>query len=363
MDVGVLLVFQNWHDNLSDADMFRQEAELGVQAEELGFDSVWAAEHHFDDYSMCPDNLQLMTYLAGRTSRIKLGTGAVILPWNDPLRVVEKVTMLDILSQGRVLFGMGRGLAKMEYEGFGVDMNTSRQKFDEAGEMILRGLRNGYVENDGPIYQQAKVTVRPGADPGTDWADRLYGVAMSPDSVPAVAKLGARMMTFMQYPAEQHAEAINRYRDIYRSEHGKEPGPVLTQDFVYCHEDPAEAEATAREYLSRYFLSVIKHYDFAGKHWRETKGYEAYQAGADMIREAGMEAAGAGYADTQIWGTPEQIIEKYRHRLEVLGDHQPNIAPSFAGLPFDKVRASLKLFGEKVVPELKKMGVKTPVPA
>lgn len=363
MDVGVLLVFQNWHENLSDGEMFRQETELGVLAEEYGFDSVWAAEHHFDDYSMCPDNLQLMSYLAARTSRIKLGTGAVILPWNDPLRVVEKVTMLDILSEGRVVFGMGRGLAKMEYEGFREDMNASRGKFDEAAAMIIRGLESGHVENDGPIYVQPRVQVRPGPEAGRDWSDRIYGVAMSPDSVPAVAKAGARMMTFMQYPAEQHVPAMERYREVYRETHHREPGPILTQDFVYCHEDPEVAEQTAREYLSRYFLSVIKHYDFAGSHWRETKGYEAYQVGADMIREAGMEAAGAGYADTQIWGTPEQIVEKYRHRLELFGPHQPNIAPSFAGLPFDKVRASLKLFGEKVVPELHKMGVSAPVPA
>jgi alkanesulfonate monooxygenase SsuD/methylene tetrahydromethanopterin reductase-like flavin-dependent oxidoreductase (luciferase family) len=361
MDVGVLLVFQNWHENLSDGEMFRQEAELGVLAEEYGFDSVWAAEHHFDDYSMCPDNLQLMTYLAARTSRIKLGTGAVILPWNNPLRVVEKAIMLDHLSGGRVLLGMGRGLAKMEYEQFGVDMNESRQRFDEAAPVIVAGLRNGYVENDGPFYPQPRATVRPGPNPEYDWTGRIYGVAMSPDSVPAVAKVGARMMTFMQYPAEVHAESINRYRDIYREEHGTEPLPVHTQDFVYCHEDPEEAERTAREYLSRYFLSVVKHYDFAGKHWRETKGYEAYQVGADMIREAGMEAAAAGYADTQVWGTPEQCVEKYKHRLEVLGPHHPSIAPSFAGLPFDKVRASLKLFGEKVVPELKKLGVEAPV--
>lgn len=363
MDVGVLLVFQNWHEDLSDAEMFRQETELGVLAEQHGFDSVWAAEHHFDDYSMCPDNLQLMSYLAAKTERIKLGTGAVILPWNDPLRVVEKVTMLDILSGGRVLFGMGRGLAKMEYEGFREDMNASRGKFDEAAPLIMAGLRNGRVEHRGTHYTQPAVDIRPGPEAGRDWSDRIYGVAMSPDSVPAVAKAGARMMTFMQYPPEQHVPAIERYRECYRAEHGTEPGPILTQDFVYCHEDPEVAERTAREYLSRYFLSVVKHYDFAGEHWRETKGYEAYQVGADMIREAGMEAAAAGYADTQIWGTPEQIVEKYRHRLELFGDHQPNIAPSFAGLPFDQVRASLKLFGERVVPELKKMGVQTPVPA
>jgi alkanesulfonate monooxygenase SsuD/methylene tetrahydromethanopterin reductase-like flavin-dependent oxidoreductase (luciferase family) len=357
MDVGVLLVFQNWHDNMSDREMFVQEAELGVYAEQYGFDSVWAAEHHFDDYSMCPDNLQLMTYLAGRTSRIMLGTGAVILPWNDPLRVVEKVTMLEHLSGGRMLFGMGRGLAKMEYEGFRQDMNASRGHFDEAAEMILRGLRTGFVENDGPLFKQPRVEVRPAPGPDTDWTDRIYGVAMSPDSVPAVAKIGARMMTFIQYGVEKHAEAINQYRDFYRQHHNREPAPVLTQDFVYCHEDADVAERVAREHLSKYFLSVIKHYDFAGEHWRNTKGYEAYQVGSDMIREAGMEKAAEGYADCQIWGTPEQIVEKFRHRLEVLGPHDANIAPSFAGLPFDKVRESMKLFGEQVVPELHKLGV------
>ena len=132
MKVGVLLVFQNWHENLTDEEMFRSEIRLGEMAETLGYDSVWSVEHHFDDYSMCPDNTQPLSYLAGRTSSIKLGTGAVILPWNDPLRVAEKITLLDHLAEGRVVFGMGRGLAKMEYAGFGLDMNESRERFDEA---------------------------------------------------------------------------------------------------------------------------------------------------------------------------------------------------------------------------------------
>ncbi|MDR0358207.1 MAG: LLM class flavin-dependent oxidoreductase [bacterium] len=363
MDVGVLLVFQNWHENLSDEEVFVKETELGVLAEQYGFDAVWATEHHFDDYSMCPDPLQLLSYLAARTSRIKLGTGAVIVPWNDPLRVVEKAIMLDHLSGGRLLLGLGRGLAKMEYEGFRTDMNEARERFDEAGEVILRGLQNGYVENGGPIFVQPRVNARPGPSDRRSWQNRLYGVAMSPGSIGPIADLGVRMMTFIQFPIEQHAEAINAWRAAYREKHHAEPPPPLLQDFVYCHEDPEEAERVSRDYISRYFLSVIKHYDFAGSHWRETKGYQAYQKGADMIREAGMEAAAGGFVDTQIWGSPQQIIDKYRHRFDVLGEFSANIAPSFAGLPFDKVQASMKLFGEKVVPELHRMGVSTPAGA
>ncbi|MQA17361.1 MAG: LLM class flavin-dependent oxidoreductase, partial [Pseudonocardiaceae bacterium] len=281
MDVGILLVFQNGFENLSDEEVFTRELNFGVLAEEYGFDSVWSAEHHFDWYSMCPDNVQALSYVAAKTSRVKLGTGAVILPWNDPLRVVEKITMLDHVSDGRVLFGMGRGLAKLEYEGFRVDMNEARERFDEAAPMIMRGLHNGYVENDGPCYPQPRVDVRP-APSDRSWDGRLFGVAMSPDSIPAIAKLGVQMMTFMQYPFEQHAEAIARWRDLHRENHGTEPGPPLLQDFVYCHEDPDEAKRIAHEHISRYFMSVIKHYDFAGTHWRHTKGYEAYQVGADM---------------------------------------------------------------------------------
>ncbi|NKQ51619.1 LLM class flavin-dependent oxidoreductase [Amycolatopsis sp. K13G38] len=359
MDVGMLLVFQNWFDNVSDEEVFTRELKMGVAAEQYGFDSVWSAEHHFDDYSMCPDNLQIMAWIAGQTSRIKLGTGAVILPWNDPLRVVEKVQMLDHMSGGRVLFGMGRGLAKMEYEGFRTDMNESRGRFDEAAEMIIRGLRNGYVENDGPYYKQPRVNVRPGPN-GRSWDGRLFGVAMSPDSIPAVAHLGAQMMTFMQYDFPQHAEALNRWRALHREEHGTEPGPALIQDFVYCHEDPDEAKAIAHEHISRYFLSVIKHYDFAGSHWRETRGYEAYQAGADMIREAGMEAAASAYVEANVYGTPEQIVEKYAERREIGGDFMANVAFCFGGLPLERAEASQKLFGEKVVPELHKMTARTP---
>lgn len=360
MDVGVLLVFQNWFRDLSDEEVFTRDLELGVLAERYGFDSVWSTEHHFDDYSMCPDPLQVLSYLAARTSRITLGTGAVIVPWNDPLRVVEKAVMLDHLTGGRLQLGLGRGLAKMEYEGFRTDMGEARQRFDEATGVIVRGLRTGYVENDGPFYHQPRTAVRPAPSASRSWDGRISGVAMSPDSIEPVAKLGAQLMTFMQYEIEKHAEGINRWREIYRNTHGAEPPPPLLQDFTYCHEDPDEAKAVAHEYIERYFMSVIKHYDFAGSHWRETPGYEAYQVGADMIREAGKEAAAAAYVEANVYGTPEQIIEKYRHRAEVLGDFQANAAFSYAGLPYEKVEASMKLFGEKVVPELHKMRSKTP---
>jgi alkanesulfonate monooxygenase SsuD/methylene tetrahydromethanopterin reductase-like flavin-dependent oxidoreductase (luciferase family) len=350
MKVGVLLVFQNWHQDMSDEEMFRSEIRLGEMAEPLGYDSVWSVEHHFDDYSMCPDATQSLSYLAGRTSSITLGTGAVILPWNDPLRVAEKITLLDHLAEGRLVFGMGRGLAKMEYTGFRQDMNESRERFDEAALMITRALETGVMENDGPFYPQPRVDLRP--RPSRSFKDRLYSVAMSPDSVDAAAELGVGMMTFLQMAMTDHQPAVEHYRELYRAAHGTEPKPPTFSEFLYCNSDPDEAAEIARPYLSQYFLSVVKHYEFSGTHFGQTKGYQAYDEGARMIREAGLEAAAAAFADAQPWGTPDQIVEKLAAQKEVVGDLDVNVVFSYAGMPFDKVEESFTLFSKEVLPAL-----------
>ena len=95
--IGVNLGFGNLHENMADEQMYAGEVAIAELADRLGFDSLWAAEHHFDDYAMCPDNVLFLAHVAGRTQRVQLGTGAVILPWNDPLRVAEKMIMLDIV--------------------------------------------------------------------------------------------------------------------------------------------------------------------------------------------------------------------------------------------------------------------------
>jgi alkanesulfonate monooxygenase SsuD/methylene tetrahydromethanopterin reductase-like flavin-dependent oxidoreductase (luciferase family) len=353
MKVGVLLACQNFHENLTDEEMFMHELRLGEMAETLGYDSVWSVEHHFDDYSMCPDPTQSLAYLAARTDSITLGTAAVILPWNDPLRVAEKIILLDHMARGRLIFGMGRGLAKMEYEQFGIDMTTARERFDEAAPMILDAIENGVIEGSGPFYPQPRAVLRP--RPSRSFKGRSYSVAMSPDSVDEAARLGVGMMTFLQMPIEQHLPAVESYRQQYRQAHGAEPHPVIFAEFLYCHSDPDEAETVARRYLSQYFLSVVKHYDFSGTHFGQTKGYQAYDEGARMIREAGLDAAAQAYADVQPWGSPDQIIAKFRQQAEVVGPLDVNLVFSYAGLPFDKVEESFKLFSKEVLPALKEL--------
>lgn len=352
MRAGVLLTFQNLHKDLTDEDVYKLEMGIAESAEDFGFDSIWAVEHHFEDYAMCPDNFTVLSYLAARTSRIKLRTGAVILPWNDPLRVAEKAVLLDYLSEGRFELGLGRGLARIEYEGFGIPMEEARGRFDEGAAMVLEALETGKMNGTGQYYgSRPEVSLRP-APSGRSFKDRVYSVGISPESVNIAADLGAALMAFIQKPMDVHAEAVAVYRERFRAVHNREPkAPVLAQQMI-CHADPEKAEELAYRYIGQYFHSVVHHYDFGGTHFAKTKGYESYSQGAAELRDAGEDAAARGYVPYQLWGTPDQILDKLRGYKEVVGDFESLIVPCVGDMAPDDKRASYELFAKEVVPAL-----------
>jgi alkanesulfonate monooxygenase SsuD/methylene tetrahydromethanopterin reductase-like flavin-dependent oxidoreductase (luciferase family) len=359
MHFGVLLLLANASSGKTDSELWREEMKLGVSLEDLGYDSVWVPEHHFDrPYCVSPDPLQALTYLAARTSRIKLGTGAIILPWwqgqNDPLRLAERISMLDALSDGRLLLGFGRGLAREEYAGFGVEMAESRDRFYEAATMILDGLDNGYIEHDGKHFTQSHQVIFPKPERG--FRDRLFNIAMSPESTLAAADFGGTLMCFnYQYDIEKQADQFNTWRDRYRSQHGSEPPPPVLLDFAYCHEDAEVADKTMRHHLAPFFSAMVDHYGFDGLHFGKTKGYEHYEEGAHLLRDAGREAGFEKFYGLQWKGTPEQMIEQMRRRIELIGPFRQMLLVSFGGMPLETVQTSLKLISEQVIPEVSKI--------
>src|SRR5260370_39768090 len=110
---------------------------------------------------MCPDVLQFLTYVAGRTQKAQLGSMVVVLPWHDPMRVAEEVSMLDNISDGRLILGLGRGAGKVEFDGFRMPMDESRQRFVESAEMLLQGLESGWGADDGTFVKQTRAGLRP----------------------------------------------------------------------------------------------------------------------------------------------------------------------------------------------------------
>src|SRR5437763_13263869 len=229
MDVGMMMVFASYGwENCSDARGGDEEIRLARLAADLGFDCLWSAEHHFNDYSFVPDNIQLMTYLAALCPDFDLGTAAVILPWHDPLRVAENAAVLDMLSKGRLRLGFGRGLARREFAAFRLSMDESRERFDEAAPMIVNALRTGWIEADGTYYKQPRVELRP--RPKYSFDGRIYAVASSEDSVDSAARLGAHMVMFSDRPWPMRLPAIQRNREMHRKCHGIEAPTMMITD-------------------------------------------------------------------------------------------------------------------------------------
>src|SRR5512135_2503012 len=192
MHVGMRVIFQATDPKRSDREVYQAELKLGDLAEPLGFDSVWGVEHHFTDYTMCPDVLQFLSYVAGACERVQLGSMVVVLPWHDPMRVAEKISMLDHMSGGRLIVGIGRGLGRVEFEGFRVAMTESRGRFVESAAMVLHGLEHGYCDYEGAFVKQPRRDIRP--KPFKSFRGRTYAAAVSPESIPIMAELGVGIL-------------------------------------------------------------------------------------------------------------------------------------------------------------------------
>ena len=331
--------------------MWDEELRLADLASDLGFDCLWSAEHHFNDYSFVPDNLHLMTHLAAKYPNIDVGTAAVILPWHDPLRVAENAAVLDLLSNGRLRLGFGRGLARREFETFRLSMDESRGRFDEAAPMIVEALKTGFIEGDGPFYRQPRTELRP--RPQHSFDGRIYAVASSEDSIVSAAKLGAHIVMFADRPWEMRMPMIDRGRALHREFHGTEPPNVMLTEFVICGTDLAQCEEEARQYQGKFVESNFYHYEFLGEHFKAVKGYDSYQQKAEIARAGGHEGAVDGFMKAASWGTPDKILRGLEERRELLGEFEWNVSFRFGGTPYDVAERGLKLFAKEVLPVLK----------
>ncbi len=356
MDVGTGVLFQNPDHKLTDLEVYQGELGLADLVEPLGFDSLWGVEHHFTNYTMCPDVIQYLSYWAGRTEKISLGSMVVVLPWHNPIRVAEEVAMLDNMCGGRLIFGIGRGLGRIEFEGIGVPMGESRERFVEAAEMILSGLERGYCEYDGKFYKQARRDIRP--TPVRSFKGRTYAAAVSPESSRIMARLGVGILIIPQKPWNEVADELSAYRTIFREVNGAEAPPPICAGWVFCDKDAGRAEELARKYIGGYYDSVLQHYELWSDHLKKTKGYEYYAQNAARMQamgKAGEDMALEMFMRVQFWGTPEQIYNRIVETQKLVGNDAFSGVFSYAGMSYSEAERNMRLFAKEVMPELKKL--------
>lgn len=355
MHVGYSAFFQNPGRKRTDREVYQNEIRLACMAEPLGFESVWSTEHHFTDYLISPDVIQFLTYMAGVTKKALLGSMVVVVPWHDPIRVAEQVAMLDNLSDGRVVFGVGRGLGRVEFEGFRVPMDESREMFAEYMEIISTGLEQGYCEYDGKYIQQPRRDLRPA--PFKSFKGRTFAATMSPDSLPILARLGLGVMIIPQKPWTEVEKDFATYNAIYTEANGEAPPAPIAATFVCVHEDADRAAEMAHQYIGDYYHSVMNHYELTAGHLANTKGYDFYHRVGQHIQRHGADESAQQFVELMPYGTPEQVLEKIQRIHTHCGNNGLVATFSYGGMPYEDAEASLRLFAEKVLPELKKMDV------
>jgi len=278
----------------------------------------------------------------------------VVLPWHDPIRVAEQVSMLDTMSGGRLVFGIGRGLGRVEFEGFRVPMEESRGRFVESAEMILRGLEQGYCEYDGTFVKQPKKAIRP--RPSRTFKGRTYAAAVSPESMQIMAELGVGILIIPQKPWDVVRDELAQYRTAYRQVNGTDPLPTVCAGWTFCDPDADRAREMAVRYIGGYWDSVLRHYELAKDHLKHTKGYEYYGRMSEIAAEHGTDALSEFFLSLQVWGTPEQCYARVADIRERVGCDTFVACFRYAGMPVDEAERSMRLFASEVMPELKALG-------
>src|SRR6516162_5898036 len=149
-------------DSQDPARRYRELIDEAVEADQLGFDTLWLAEVHFAPrFSLMPSPMILLAAIAQRTSRIRLGLAVNLVPLHHPMRLAEETAMLDVLSSGRVEFGAGRGAFPLNYRGFGVEMESSRDLFAEGIEFCRQAWINDSLTFRGKHFSVENISVIP----------------------------------------------------------------------------------------------------------------------------------------------------------------------------------------------------------
>jgi alkanesulfonate monooxygenase SsuD/methylene tetrahydromethanopterin reductase-like flavin-dependent oxidoreductase (luciferase family) len=360
MHVGMATGFAN-HTKVDDRQFVAEELMQLELAEELGFDSVWITEHHFSDYSISPNPLIYLTYLAGRTKRIRLGTQVIVVPWHDPVRLAEEICLLDHVSGGRAIIGFGRGLARMEYAGLRVDQAEARQRFDESVAMIMDAFDTGHIEGDGEIYKQPRRDIRP--RPLRSLHGRAFCAAGSPPSMAAAAKLGLGRLYLGQPMTAGHAgeeaSPLRRVTDAGADawletwkacRPDQTPVAPFVSNLVFVDESSDRARELAQTYTSNTFRAAVKNYEMTSDHHGSIKGYESYKSLVMTPEQAEQAAANAG--KSSIAGTPKEVLEQLD---EVRKIRQPQgMMPHMytGGMPHEECLRSMRLFAKECLREM-----------
>ena len=334
----------------SDAEAFAQSFAQADAAERFGLDAVWLAELHFaPDRSVASAPLVLASAIAARTRCIKIGIAVQVLPLCHPLRLAEEVATLDLISEGRLILGVGRSGIPRSYEAYGVPYGESRERFAEVLEILRRSWDHERFSHTGTFYKFRDVTVVPRPLPSL--RARLRVAATSPDTYAAIGAMGLPIFVAVRLGTiEELGPLIEAYRAAFRAAGHAGQGEVYLRVPIYVGDTEASARADPED-------SILQFYRALGQQLERSAtlaGMRAIEARA----ERGQALQTISYPDVLrekvIVGTPDAVVKRLTELTRTLG-LSGVLAESNCGgrLANDKVMRSLQLMSEHVAPHFR----------
>lgn len=335
------------HLDRSEAKVYADALDEIELADRLGFHGAWLVEHHLmPGYSHASKPELVLAALARRTARIRLGLGVIPLPYHHPLHVAERIATLDLLCNGRLEVGIGRGFAPAEFAAFGVDMAQSRSLVDESLAILRGAAAGGPVVHHGRHFRLDGVRVLP--TPVQQPWPPLWTAAVSPDTFDWAAREGLGVLAGPFKPWPMVAADIRRYRAAWTR---PEPARIGMTVAMLCLRDGRRARALAGPALRWSYGELLRVVTPVLE--RLVPSYEQFR---DIGRFRRLLAAGARLpvlelAGLAVVGTPQQCVERIRRYAEAGVTHL--LCSIGAGaLPADVVRESLACIAADVLPAL-----------
>ena len=327
---------------------------MGELVEPLGFDSIWATEHYGSAYSMQPNPLQYLAYWAGRTNRVDVGTAVIVAPWWNPVRLAHEISMLDILLRGRRLhLGIGRGISPHEYASLGYPMEESHKYFYDVINAIRVADGAERFEFQGDVYNIPPTSIRPQARHKGELTKNIKVAFSTEASAKLAAENGLGQMFVAGDDVIEMINKVQRFNKI-RKDLGLPPDQPTTLLWMYCAETAEEAEEGWVYFKNQGIAAQHHYFDWNNPGYEGIRGYEEYllRQNADI---SPAEARLAARRATQPIGTPDTIIEKIKTMQQTISMEKVVIHMMYGGMPRERAEKSLRLFAEKVLPEVQSM--------
>ena len=347
MDFGLFFLMQR-DEQWSEPAVYRSGLEQMLAAEPFGYHSVWIAEHHFNDYGLCPAPPVLASFVAARTTTLRLGMGVSLLPLHHPVDLAEELAVLDVVSGGRLDVGIGRGGTLQDYETFQSDRGDSRARVEEGVALMQQAWAGAPFDFAGRFHSASRLHVRP--RPVQRPHPPLFIAANSEDSVLSAARLGLPTLSSFFVPIEELQRRHRLYRELS----------------LAAGRPEADVEALERQGWGMRVVHVAPDHEEA---LRATEApFMGYQRKMSVLRSEATGGTVPASFDRSLlrlrpfrdylddgWaliGTPSEVRDGLQKYLDATGYQHVLLLMALPGLDTALALRSMRLFAEQVAPTM-----------